>query len=121
MCFLVWASWEGDGFDSLEAVGQIPLWCALVETGTEGVEVNWGILVFPCSNWELNVTLQLWIPQRRGRDGANIPVPQRDGPGTLLPSGSGAGLSCPGQVLPVPSSLHQQTPFPLVFPRQCLV
>lgn len=25
------------------------------------------------------------------------------------------------QVLPVPSSLHQQTPFPLVFHPQCLV
>lgn len=54
MCFLVWASWGGDGFDSLEAEGQIPLCCALVEIGSEGVGVNWSVLVFPCSNWELN-------------------------------------------------------------------
>jgi len=79
MCFLVWASWEGDGFDSLEAVGQIPLRCVLVEIGTEGAGVNWGVLDFPCSNWELNPTLQLWLPQRRGRDGANLLVPQPQG------------------------------------------
>lgn len=98
------ASWEGDGPDSLEAAGQIPPWRVLGKIGTGKAEVSWGVLVFPPFNWELNVTVKLWFPQRRGW--CKPPAPQGDAPGTLLPSGS----ACP------PSQL-QQILFPLVF--QC--
>lgn len=96
------ASWEGDGPDSLEAAGQNPPWRALVKIVTGKVEVSWGVLVFPRFNWELNVTLKLWLPQRRGC--CKPPVLQGDAPGALLPSGP----TCP-------SSQHQQT-IPTGFP-----
>lgn len=98
------ASWEGDGSDSLEAASHILLWRVLVKIGTGKVEVNWGVLGFPRSNWELNVTLELGLSQSRGC--CKPPLPQGDVPGALLPSGP----MCP-------SSQHQQPLFPLVF--QC--
>lgn len=119
MCFLR-ASWEGDGFDSLEAVGQIPLWCLLVERGTEGVGVSWVILVFLCSNWELNPSLQLWLHQRRGMDSANLLVQQCDAPGTLLPSGFGARPTSSHQVLPVPPESAPAETIPAALPLSVL-
>lgn len=98
------ASWERDGSDSLEAASHVPPWRVLVKIGTGKVEVNWGVVVFPRSNWELNVTLELGLSQSRGC--CKPPLPQGDVPGALLPSGP----TCP-------SSQHQQPLFPLVF--QC--